>query len=142
MPAYQFESSGKLRAQSPAALQQADSGASIIAYTNGTTADGRAYYAYIAVKPSKYREFHQKSKARQSMKLNDYGKIIVYGYEPKAPTTVVQHMRSKYGFDEEYETRLRSEVENARREFSIGQEEKRLMDIVAMMKMKNGAGKK
>lgn len=136
MQAYQFESSGKLKPQSPEALKKADEGASIIAYTDGVTASGRPYYAYIAVKPSKYREFYERTKARESMRLGDYGKIIVYGYETKPPPAVVEHMREKFGFDDEYEAKLQAEVARQRTQFSIDQEEKRLLDIVAMMKAK------
>jgi hypothetical protein len=136
MQAYQFEQSGKLKPQSPEVLKKADEGASIIAYTDGVTASGRPYYAYIAVKPSKYREFYERTKARETMRLGDYGKIIVYGYETKPPAGVVQHMKEKYSFDDEYEAKLQAEVARQRTQFSIDQEERRLLDIVAMMKSK------
>ncbi len=132
----QFEASGKLKTQSPDAVKKADEGATIIAYTDGVTANGRPYYAYIAVKPSKYREFYERTKARETIRLGDYGKIIVYGYETKPPAGVVQHMREKYGYDDEYEAKLQAEVARQRTQFSIDQEEKRLLDIVAMMKTK------
>ncbi len=136
MQSYQFENSGKLKAQSAETLKKADEGASIIAYTDGVTASGKPYYAYIAVKPSKYREFYERTKARESIRLGDFGKIIVYGYETKPPSAVVVHMREKFGYDEEYEAKLQAEVARQRTQFSIDQEEKRLLDIVAMMKAK------
>ncbi len=138
MPAYNydFDGSGKVKAPPAEQLKAADADTAIIAYTSGTTGDGRPYYAYLAVRPSKYREFYELSSARKEITLGDYGKIVLAGFEPAPPPDVVQHMRDKYGFDEHYERKLKEEVSRQRGQFSARQEEKRLMDIVAMMKAK------
>lgn len=134
MQQFQFDTSGNIKVPSEQDLQKADKGAVIIAYTHGTTESGRPYYAYIAVKPSKYREFCERSERRNSIRLSDYGKIIVHGFESKPPANVVKHMRDKHGFDDEYEAKLKEAIHSQRKQFSIDQEEKRLIDIVAMMK--------
>jgi hypothetical protein len=134
MPSYNFESSGKLSSPSGEELQKADATSAIIAYTNGVANDGRPYYAYIAVKPSRYREFYELTSARKTIVLNDFGDIIEGDFEAAPPAHVVQRMREEYGFDENYERELKEEVSRQRDKFSAQQEEKRLMDIVAMMK--------
>lgn len=134
MQQYNFDTSGNIKPSAQQDLQHADSRASIVAYTSGTSASGRPYYAYIAVKPSKYREFCRRSEARETFRLGDYGHILVYGFEAKPPANVVKHMNDKYGFDEHYEARLREEISKQRKQFSIDQEEQRLINIVAMMK--------
>jgi hypothetical protein len=136
MRAYNFDSSGKLARSSQEELQQADATTAIIAYTNGTMADGRPYYAYLSVKPSKYREFYELSSARQSIVLNNYGKIIVSGFASTPPDEVVRFMADKYGFDDNYEQAVKAEVSQQRNEFGAKKEEQRLMDIVAMIKTK------
>ena len=134
MQQFEFDSSGKVKQPTQEALSEADRSAAIIAYTDGVTASGRPYYAYLAVKPSKYREFCERTEARESIRLSDYGKIVVYGYETKPPPGVTKHMQDKYGFDEQYEARLKEEISQQRKKFSTEQEEERLLDIVAMMK--------
>jgi len=117
-------------------LQKADAASSIIAYTNGVTNDGRPYYAYVAVKPSLYREFCELTSARKTIVLNDFGGIIEGNFEASPPAHVVARMREEYGFDENYEQAIKEEVSRQRGKFTAKQEEKRLMDIVAMMKAK------
>ncbi|MGE0753545.1 MAG: hypothetical protein AB7L92_00100 [Alphaproteobacteria bacterium] len=136
MQQVEFNKNNKIKSSSENALKHADAHASIIAFTNGTTESGRPYYAYIAVKPSKYREFCERTEAREAIRLTDYGKLVVYGYESTPPAEVKQHMRKKFGFDDEYEKRLRQELHRQREKHSIDKEEQRLMDIVAMMKSK------
>ncbi len=136
MPRYSFESSGKLSTPSTEELQKADDSSAIIAYTNGVTEDGRPYYAYMAVKPSRYREFYELTSARKAIVLNDFGNIIEGGFEESPPANIVQRMRNEYGFDENYEKAIKEEVSRQRGKFTAAQEEKRLMDIVAMMKAK------
>jgi|GEM_PF-2462035 len=138
MPAYNFDNTGKLKSPSQEQLQEADGGAMIVAYTTGTMQDGRDYYAYVGVKPSKYREFSELSEKRAPLRLNDYGRVLMAGFEQSAPAEVVKAMREQYGFDEHYEQALRVELERQRDKAGEKQEEKRLMDIVAMMKAKKG----
>lgn len=137
MASLQFDNDGKIKTASAESLTQADAnGAAIIAFSSGNTASGRPYYAYVAVKPSKYREFCEKSEARETIKLSDYGRVVAHGFESAPPASVVQHMYEQYGFDETYESRLKAEISSQRQKDSLQKEEDRLMDIVAMMKAK------
>ncbi len=136
MQVYNFDGSGKLSNPTSEELEKADRTSSIIAFTNGVAADGRPYYAYLAVKPSKYREFYELTANRQVLQLNDFGEIIKGGFEVSPPADIISFMRDEYGFDENYEKALQDEVTRQRGKFTAKQEEKRLMDIVAMMKAK------
>jgi len=134
MPRFDFDACGKLSVPTNAELQKSDADTCIIAYSSGTTGDGRPYYAYTAVPPSKYRAFYELSSARKSIVLNDFGKIISAGFEAAPPAEVVREMRDRYGFDENYEHKISEEIRRQRRQSGEKQEEKRLLNIVAMMK--------
>lgn len=140
MVTHQFESSGKLKLPSAEAIASADRDTAIVCYTNGTLNDGRFYYAYVAVKPGKYLEFHELTSARKSIVLGEFGEILAAGFEPSPPDGVVKRMREEYGYDEQFAQRLKDEVVKQRGSFSKAQEEKRLMDIVAMLRAQKPAG--
>ena len=103
---YSFHKSGKLKEQTAADLQKADASSAIICLTTGQLSDGRQFYAYVAVRPSKYHEFHQKTVKREVFVINDYGKVIISGFEPEPPPDVVKHMRDNYGYDENFVDKL------------------------------------
>ena len=65
-PGYQFDKSGKLIPPSPDELLAADANSSIIVLDRGKLKSGNPYWAYVAVKPSKYAEFMRKAKAARN----------------------------------------------------------------------------
>jgi len=142
MVAYNFDSSGKVKLPPEAEIKELDVDTAILAYTSGKTEDGRPYYAYIAVQPSKYREFYTKSAARQTLVLNDYGTIVAGDFLAEPPPEVVKEMYDTYGFDDEYEKKLQEEVTKQRSESGDKIEEQRLLDIVSMLKAKKPNGSK
>lgn len=131
---FNFESSTALKIPSDDELEALDSERSIIAFTNGRFDDGKTYYAYVAVRPSMYREFHAKTKLRQPFVVGDYGSIIMCGEELHPPADVAKMMRDEYGFDDAYEEQLLKEVTEQRNVFCQKKEEDRLSDIVNMLK--------
>jgi len=143
MTSFAFEASGRLKPPSAGELAEADEKDSILAYTRGTMEDGTPYYAYVAVKPSKYQEFHARTVERRTMVLGDYGKVIAAGFEPEAPPEVVADMRQRYGIDDQYEEKLVQRVLKQQSVFVEKQETSRLQDIVSMLKSKkpNGSGR-
>jgi len=134
-----FDESGKLKPPTAEELAEADRDTAILCYTTGVLDDGRPYYAYIAVTPSRYSEFMQKTKARYVMVLGEYGTVIAAGFETEAPAEVKQEMRDKYGFDEEYQEKLIQRVRAEQDTFMKAKEDKRIMDIVAMLKTQGRA---
>jgi len=134
---YQFEKSGKLKKYTAEELAEADKTSSMLALDQGMLEDGKTpYWAYIAVKPSKFEEFIKITAARQKMNLADYGEILEYGFDAQVPESVQETMKSKYGFDKDYKTKLVDKVKQAQAEFLKSQENQRLGDIVAMLKKK------
>ena len=135
--AFRFDPSGKIQSPSREALEAADNGGeSIIVLDQGVLADGTPYWAYIAVNPSKYREFIQLSKAKKPKRLDAYGTILKYGFERDIPEAAKQVMKDEYGFDEHYETKLVGQIKAARLTFLKQQESQRIGDIVNMLKKK------
>ena len=136
---FSFEPSGNMAMPSDEELAQADLVNSILVYSNGARDDGLPYYAFIAVRPSKYREFQDLSEQRQSFLLSEYGTVLAMGMEAEAPPEVIQEMRERYGFDPEYKEKLLLEARRQQDSFLTKKEEQRIGDIVTMLKRKNCA---
>ena len=133
---FNFNTSGKISQPTAEEWASADQDSAIISLSTGFQADGMPYYAYIAVKPSKYGEFYRLSKQRQSLDLEHYGSIIAAGPESEPPLPVTDRMVTEYGFDENFKKDLNAEFQKDRGKFAVAHEDKRLMAIVAMMKAK------
>lgn len=136
MTSFDFESSGKLQLPSQGELLSADEDSAILAYSHGTVEDGRDYWAYIAIKPSLYRSFYKLSAARQTLALDEYGTVLAAGFTKEPPPEVRHEMKEKYGADPHYEDKLVAEANRQQDVFVKHQEEKRMADIVTMLKMK------
>ena len=135
MAAVVFEASGR-SLLSQEELVAADETSAILALSQGKLSDGSPYYAYIAIKPSLYREFDVRTKAGDALTLSEYGTVITIGYDTEPPADVAAEMREKYGFENDYETNLINEAKIQQREFLKKKEEERIRDIVARLKKK------
>jgi hypothetical protein len=138
---FKFESSGKLKQPTSEELASADKDTAIVAISTGKQANGEPYYAYIAVKPSKYAEFYRRSKQRESINLDDYGTIIAAGPEIVPPTEVAKRMSDEYGFDPDFEKKIEAELIKEREKFGTKKENERINDIVAMLKQSSPNGR-
>lgn len=132
--AYAFESSGELKQPTPEELAEADKQSAILVYSHGMAGDGRPYYAYVAIRPSKYTEFHAASAAGQSLLLSEYGTVVAGGFADRPPPDVVRRMREINGFDDDYEEKLAREVRDQRDAFLKQNENARLHSIVNWLK--------
>jgi len=133
---YQFEKSGTLKEPTEKELAEADSNSAVIVLDRGALEDGTPYWAYVAVKLSRYREFLRVTAARQPMRLQDYGAILKYGLDKEVPDSVKMAMRKEYNFDENYISVLVQDIIKAQAEFLKQQETQRIDDIVSMLKKK------
>jgi hypothetical protein len=134
MPAFAFEASGQLTPPTAQELADADQTSAILCFTNGELASGEAYYAYIAVTPSKYRAFKSITASRQTMVLNDYGTVIAAGYTLEAPPETIREMHEKYGFTNDYEEKLLQRILAEQKIFFKQQEDARIANAVEMLK--------
>ena len=137
MTAIAFDSSGKVKHSSAEELAVADQNTAIVSYVYGTMDDGRPYWAYVAIKPSMYREFHAITASTKAMVIGDYGTVIAAGFESEPPPEVVEEMHEVYGFDEQYEEQLRQEALKQQDVLFEKNETSRINDIVAMMLKKS-----
>jgi tetratricopeptide (TPR) repeat protein len=133
---FSFHKAGNMKMPTKAELLEADEDTSIVSFSHGTMADGRPYWAYIAVKPSKYREFSRRSAARETLVLRDYGEVLEAGYGKEVPAAVQQKMKEKYNLDENYAENLTKEANKAQDFFVEQREAQRIADIVEMLKKK------
>jgi hypothetical protein len=86
----------------------------MIAFTSGTLPDGTPFYAYLAVQPSKYREFYERTAAGLPLVLRDYSTVIRAGLAPQPPEDVVAYMRQEFGYHDTYEAELRKQLARQR----------------------------
>jgi hypothetical protein len=135
-----LESTGKVQKPTAEELKAADENSGVLCLSKGVLDSGKPYFAYIAVKPSKFEEFYRRSSARETFVLDDYGMIIYMDELPEPPIEVQENMREFYGFDEDLPKKLLEELKTARAEYGVKNEEKRIMDIVAMLKNQKPAG--
>ena len=134
MSEYRFETFGTLELPTDQELVLLDKDNAILAYSQGIMEDGRAYWAYIAVIPSRYREFRTLTAARTSLQLRDYGEIIDAGYGEDAPESVHETMRREYGFNPAFKQHIIDDITAQQRAFVQAREDQRIDDIVAMLK--------
>ena len=142
MPLKFDPNTGDVLAPSQEEFGSMDAEYSVLTYTTGVMDDGKPYYAYIAVTPSKYVEFHSRIKSNESMILGDYGVVILSDFLPEAPTDVKEHMRKEYGFSENYETILKQSVDEERKVFFKKEEDNRIQNALQMLIKKRDAENK
>lgn len=133
---YQFEESGKLKEMTAEELAKADNGIPMIILTTGSLEDNTPYWAYVEVKPSRYKEFMNSSESGKILALDDYGSVIKYGFEEEVPLHVKEEMARLHGCDEDYMKKLAEKIRKAQTEFLKEQENKRISGIVTMLKNK------
>ncbi len=135
-----FEKDGTLKEMTTEELAAADAHSSVIEFDHGTLEDGTPYWAYIAVTPSKYKEFKRITAEHQPILLTDYGNILKYGFDKQVPDSVKEEMNREYGCNDNFLTSLANDLKKEQRVFLKKQEETRITDIVTMLKQKSSGG--
>lgn len=111
---WQFDRTGHLIGLADVEHVAVDADSSLIVLDRGTATDGRKYWMYLAVPPSKYQEFTRLGYAHQTVRFRDFGKIVRYGYADDVPAEIKEEMRIQYGYgDEHYWWRLDKEINAA-----------------------------
>ncbi len=84
-------------------LADLDRSNSVLYLSKGILADGRPYYAYLAIQPSKYLAFRQAEK-RGNLWLEDYGTILAASVGESEPDAETQGMmQALFGADTDFE---------------------------------------
>jgi hypothetical protein len=110
-----FDTSGKIVLPATEELEEEDGQTAILTYVSGSLDDGTSYYAYIAVKPSKYMEFYSLTAERIPIEnLLDYGVIVSEGFQEEPSPAVLREMRERYGFDDQWEEKLKLRLKQQR----------------------------
>src|ERR1700691_3029656 len=84
-------------------LKKADEEVSLIVFVNGKRPDDSAFWAFLAIPPSKIMGFKKAQQLGESFLLDEYGEIIKHGVGKEPPTDVVKEMQENYGFDPDFE---------------------------------------
>ncbi|MBL1147326.1 MAG: hypothetical protein HND56_09300 [Pseudomonadota bacterium] len=88
--------------------KQADEKYGLIEFCNGRDQNGRLYWAYLTLFPSKYREFKARAAAGESFHLLDYGEELASGWGKHPPEHVKKELEEKYGLN--HKTSLEDDV--------------------------------
>lgn len=68
--------------------------------------EGQAFWAYLAMFPSKYQEYVAKVQNNEPVDLMSYGEVIEQGYGEQPPQEVVDRMAAEYGAEPDFEQTL------------------------------------
>jgi hypothetical protein len=68
-------------------------------------AAGKAFYAYIRIKPSEYTDYRMKLDKGLAVNPNNY-EILEYGWGEFPPVHVQEAMEAKYGVDHDFEKKM------------------------------------
>src|SRR5688572_19152615 len=77
----------------------------IILLCRGTGTNGKAFWAYMCIKPSMAESFKE-AHAKGPFKLEDYGTILEIGDGSQVPPDVQLRMERDYGVNHHYEDEL------------------------------------
>ena len=93
------------------AIEASDKDLTVLILTKGILINEQPFYAYLRMKPSDLLKFVEVETKGIEYNLRDYGEIIESGSEAEPPQNVIDKMAKEYGFDPEYEIKLRQELE-------------------------------
>lgn len=133
---FEFEPSGTVKLPNDEELTRLDANSAIVMLTQGKMADGRSYYAYVAVKPSKYRMFQKLTSMKQPLVLSEFGEVIAAGFTYNPPPEVVEKMRMKYGCNPQFQNEMVSEAIRQQQVFLMKKEKERADEFVGILKRK------
>ena len=70
-------------------------------------ANGKAFFAYIRLKPSEYMDYKMKLERGEPVNPNSY-EILEYGWGENPPAHLMQRMEEQYGVDHDFEKNVRA----------------------------------
>lgn len=88
----------------------ADLMCTVVVLCRGENEYGHKFWAYIGLKPSMAKAFHEACESA-SFNLEEYGTVIEYGEGSYVPSVVRKRMERYYGVDHEYEDHLREALQ-------------------------------
>jgi hypothetical protein len=88
----------------------ADLMCTVVVLCRGENEQGHHFWAYLGIKPSMARAFHEACE-HDYFNLEEYGTVIEYGEGDDVPAAVRKRMERYYGVDHEYEKHLRETLE-------------------------------
>ena len=83
-----------------------DGNVEVIVLVQGNVSDGRAFWAYVSMPPSRYSAFKALEAANQGYRLEEWGTILRHGFESAPPLDVKVEMHDAYGADDAFEANV------------------------------------
>lgn len=97
-------------------FKEADSKVGIVEICSLTTEDGKDFYAYISIKPSKYEEYRRVNENRETVDLNEYGRILYKDWGKGPSADVRRMMEEKYNVNHNFEAEFTQELQKIEKE--------------------------
>lgn len=85
---------------------KADERLSIYELVNSKTADGRDFYAYLAIIPTKYELYKIASSSGKPIKFTDYGEIILTGWGKEPTEEIAKDMEFLFYMNRNFEAEM------------------------------------
>ena len=85
-------------------LGELDEDMRMIELFSGIDEDGRDFFAYIAVKPSKHAEYRFRLENAEAIDLEEYGEVLEHGYSALPPKEIQEKFKEEgcsYTFEDE-----------------------------------------
>lgn len=92
------------------AQAMADLLCTLLVCCRGVRDDGKAFWAYLCIKPSMAASFKE-ARESGSFVLEDYGTVVEWGEGEKIPEEVEERMAKQFGADAHYEDKILKALE-------------------------------
>ncbi len=83
-------------------LAEADKSVEMLVLVTGQRSDGRDFWAYAAIPPSKYTAFTE-AEADGGYRLNDYGRVLTSGDGLEPPHGLEQQLKERFNLSTDFE---------------------------------------
>ena len=91
---------------------KADERLSIYELASSKTADGRDFYAYLAIIPSKYDAYKTAASSGESVKFTEYGDVILTGWGKQPTSEIESEMEDLFHMNHNFESEIMEYAKN------------------------------
>lgn len=137
---FSFDESGRIKPPSPEQMESMENDSSVIVLSRGRLEDDQPYWAYVAIRPSRFADFMRVSEAGRVVALEDYGTVVRHGLNYEVPEQVRREMENEFGCDDNYLRTVTEKVLKSQATYFEKKENDRISGIVAMLKSGKGGG--
>jgi len=95
----------------PEQLKEADEQAEFIECATAHAPDGKQFWYYLSIKPSKYAEYKQRHRDGGKLNPKEFGEVLACGWGANPPDDIRAEMKEEFGCDPSFEKNLKTAIE-------------------------------